>query len=569
MDSELSFLQVVSASLPEELSNELAALRSSSSSEALLDNLIRFICGADCSYGDVNQWGTQQAIVRRRLGELLASSSSSSSKKRPNSDTGAVAENPASKRQKLSTSLIGNDAEDPPKFTIHSISVSSPIRKKVDVTIHESSIRFINPNPKPDTSAIEAIVPLSSLCRAFLLPTRGKPKAHWTAVIMSNDVPEKGKTPANTGSVNPQIIFGLDATTTAALSSTLYMEEQDDTRTLKKGEETLPLLQQFLSHLSLPHPPVHLSIEKIENFGRFLQQGGAEGVKGQPTLAISANLAAKPGTLWLMPQGILWGESKPCQFWSVADLIPSGVVGGVKGVRTMTATGRVCTVILTRKNAAEEEIEEGRAPAAAAGDEQNLVGEETVFGQIDGKEQEGINQWARKYRSAFGATKSGDVAGVDVNVEESSEARVRSKRSVAGSGQHGQSQPQVNTGPLTISQMIVDSDDEEDADFALDGAGGSDSQSELGSESGEEGSGDEEEEGKADGSGEEEEEDASADEDEDDEKLRPKHHPLLRPGAMPKMSRAAMDIVVDMVERDMVGHGTGQGGGEEQDELDD
>ena len=57
------------------------------------------------------------------------------------------------------------------------------------------------------------------------------------------------------------------------------------------------------------------------------------------------------------------------------------------------------------------------------------------------------------------------------------------------------------------------------------------------------------------------------------EELDPAHHPLLRPGAMPRMSRAAVDAVVGMVEQDLMG-GARRGmqaddESEEEDELED
>ncbi|KAH9922144.1 hypothetical protein B0H21DRAFT_766404 [Amylocystis lapponica] len=59
--------------------------------------------------------------------------------------------------------------------------------------------------------------------------------------------------------------------------------------------------------------------------------------------------------------------------------------------------------------------------------------------------------------------------------------------------------------------------------------------------------------------------------DDADAELDPEHHPLLRPGAMPLMSRAAIDAVVGMMEEDMMGGGTAMAENEsdEEDELDD
>jgi len=109
--------------------------------------------------------------------------------------------------------------------------------------------------------------------------------------------------------------------------------------------------------------------------------------------------------------------------------------------------------------------------------------------------------------------------------------------------------------------MIVDSDDEEDADFKLgdseDDGEGSDSASNDGSDN--DGSGEDDD---VDGS----DVDAEGEDEEEEEELKPENHPLLRPGAMPKMSRAAVDMVVGMMEQDLVG---GPEEGDDEDELDD
>ena len=83
--------------------------------------------------------------------------------------------------------------------------------------------------------------------------------------------------------------------------------------------------------------------------------------------------------------------------------------------------------------------------------------------------------------------------------------------------------------------------------------------------------GEDEDEGGADGEGEDDEGNAS--DAMEEEELDPKHHPLLRPGAMPRMSRAAVEAVVGMVEQDMMGGGrrraASAGSEEDEDELDD
>jgi len=87
---------------------------------------------------------------------------------------------------------------------------------------------------------------------------------------------------------------------------------------------------------------------------------------------------------------------------------------------------------------------------------------------------------------------------------------------------------------------------------------GSDSGSGGGGESG----------GEGDGSG------SGRDDADSDEvmELEPKHHPLLRAGGLPKMSRAAMDTAVELVVGDLVGQthrSPAEGDDDEEDELED
>ena len=111
----------------------------------------------------------------------------------------------------------------------------------------------------------------------------------------------------------------------------------------------------------------------------------------------------------------------------------------------------------------------------------------------------------------------------------------------------------------------IDNDDD-DSDFGVDSddsdGGSPTSSSESDEDGGGAGSGDE-----ATGSESDEDEDAGSDREEDGP-LDPARHPLMRAGAMPKMSKAAMDMAVGMVVDDLVGgHEVEQDG--EEDELDD
>lgn len=244
---------------------------------------------------------------------------------------------------------------------------------------------------------------------------------------------------------------------------------------------------------------------------------------------VEAYRAAKSGSLWFTKEGILWGESKPCEFWPVRSLISKS-----EGVRIIGGSGRTCSVVLTRKTEAER----------TGGDDEEDMGEETEFGMVDAREQEGIGQWVKNHRHLFGKTE-GEFTDEGVDVELKQPKKIQ------------------QFGPVTINQLAAADDDDEDDDFAVD----SDSESDGGSASS---SSDDDEAGGSDGSEEEEggEDGQGSDEEGEEEELKPEHHPLLRPGAMPKMSRAAMDMVVGMVEDDMMGGGSGEEE-DEEDELDD
>ena len=74
-------------------------------------------------------------------------------------------------------------------------------------------------------------------------------------------------------------------------------------------------------------------------------------------------------------------------------------------------------------------------------------------------------------------------------------------------------------------------------------------------------------EGGEEGSGDDEDGDSDAEDDDvvlegSDEELDPKRHPLLQPGAMPRMSKAAMEMAIGMVTVDLTGV-------DEDDELED
>ncbi|KAF8439931.1 hypothetical protein L210DRAFT_3339157, partial [Boletus edulis BED1] len=408
---------------------------------------------------------------------------------------------PAPKRQKTI-----DDADDPPRFTLPSISTTSPIRKKVDLTVHARSIRFVNPT----TRVLEASVPLASITRAFLLPTRGKPKGHWTVVLLPTDVPDKTKSAVPS---TQQVIFGLDARSAASFETISYTPATSTT-TVAKGEDTVSAVRSWLAHIPVP---------LLEPSATVFRSACATPKSGHGAAGVDAYLAAKSGTLWFFDLGVLWGEGKPCEFWAIDDLIPKD------GVRLISATGRTCSVIFSRK-------------VRGTGREEDEDVVETAFSMVDGKEQDPIDAWARHRKHRFG--KSLAVAAAS--------------HSEGGSRDTRPTQPVAN-GNGTAKGPAWDDSDSDDADFEVasseDLEHGSSDEGEDSEGEGGSGAGSADDGGSLDSEGVEE----SGEEEEEFDEAR---HPLLRPGAMPRMSKAAIEAAVDMVHRDLV-----EDASEEEDEL--
>lgn len=511
MSTQYVYWDAISPLLP-------AALRDTIKSETkpAIEAVIRLVVGAGPSvgYSDVEGWPE----LRSRAGEIVEQlkrgeyDHASSSHKRPRDDD----ESAPSKKART------DDASDAPLFTLHALSVTSPVRKKVDVSVHASSIRLTNPISR---ELEHPPIPISAIQRVFLIPTRGKSKPHWTALLLPSDIPAAAPPKGTTSENAPQITFGLDATLAATLTTTSYdADASPSSATHPKGSQSLAALRTFLSHLSLPtFEPSTATFRSAAN---------------REVAGVEAYRRAKAGTLWFLDAGVLW-DGKPCEFFPLEQLTRGEPY---EGVRTLSATGRTCSVILRRVGGGEVNGK-GKGKAADEDEEGDDAEEEGVdmdFDMVDGKEQEPIGRWVKAHRSRFGRQKTTVAAAAPD----------------AAAPRNGQ--------PVEEAAQAADEDedDEDDENFTVDS-------SELGSES----SSDSED---SDGSGASgTEEDASDDgsddgaEDEDEGELKQENHPLLRPGAMPKrISRAAMDMVVDMVEQDLVG-GRKVESEEGEDELDD
>ncbi|KAH9856091.1 hypothetical protein C2E23DRAFT_722740 [Lenzites betulinus] len=500
--------------------------------KSIIDAILRLAVGASApANGLVPGWDDLQPRAAEIIGNLKRGEVAVSHKRQREEEPAATAKKPR-------TDSPESVASDPPVFTLHALSVSSPVRKKVNVSVHRSSIRLTNPSTQKEEYAA---IPLDAFQRVFLLATRGKSKPHWTVVLLASDTPAPaGKaTDATKEAAAPQLVFGLDATLVSPFTTTAYPADgAAKTDSHPKGSASLPALRAFLAHIPLP------ALEPATSVFRAAAASAGAAVAG-----VEAYRGAKPGTLWFLREGVLW-DGKPCEFFALAHLAPAAKSEqAYDGVRTLTATGRTCSVILRRRR---------RAPGACADDAEDEAADEddwedVDFGMVDGKEQEPIGRWIKTHRHLFGRTTethAGDGGGGAPQADSK------------GKGKAKADDPRAE-----------DTEDEEDSDFTMDDSD-EESSGDDSDVSGSDASADGDEGG---GKGGEEErntsDEATGDEAEDEEELDPQHHPLLRPGAMPRMSRAAVDAVVGMVEQDLMGSGRkpvhADDESEEEDELED
>ncbi|KAF8200318.1 histone chaperone Rttp106-like-domain-containing protein [Pholiota molesta] len=438
MASETHYLRAIMPSLPTEIAQKIRSLCVTPANEIMLENLVRFIAGGDAasdsSKSVQEQWSEKQIATKRVLTTFLPVNISD--KKRAREEDIAQDQDSQPKKPRLSpptATANGNDVTPSgPLYTLHALSATSPVRKKVDITIHKNAITMTHPTSR----AVESVIPLSAIKRAFIVPTRGKSKPHWTVILLSSDVPVKSRPGAP--AENQQVIFGVDATSAAPFTTTSYIAAPNP---------PVPVIR--------PSPAVFRSV--CAGTGASASSAGIPGVE--------AYRAAKAGSLWFAKEGILWGESKPCEFWPVDALL-----GRAEGLRVI-GSGRTCTVVLTRRSAPAEDGQE-------AEEEEEDMGEESEFGMVDAKEREGINEWVRNHRHLFGKT-HGEKNGK--KEEETTKSRIRRMR---------------------IFDEREGSEDEGDENDAEEGGN-----------------------------------------------LDPARHPLLRPGAMPKMSKAALEMAVELWKR--------------------
>ncbi|KAI6164028.1 hypothetical protein EDD17DRAFT_1692627 [Pisolithus thermaeus] len=514
--AKVPLLDILLSHLPNEFFS-LGCL-STESSRGEVETLLSFALGGDCPASMSPQtrkdWVHGQPEAMRAIQRIRGLESKTSKRTLGDEDADATQ---SLKRPR--TEQVDNDEDDPPLFTLPSISTTSPVRKKVDITAHSRSIRFFNPSSR----ALEASIPLANITRAFLLPTRGKARDHWTVVLLCSDVPlDKGKVGAaaqQQARQNQQVIFGVDALSTTQFATTSYSSRSmtTTTETIAKGSETRSSLRKLLSFLSVP---------VLEPSVGVFKSACAPAKAGDCAAGIDAYLSAKPGTLWFFDSGILWGESKPCEFWATEDLTTCS------GVKLLSATGRTCSVILRRRRTGIT------TQSGDNSDEEDFS--ETEFAMVDGKEQDPISTWVREREDSFGRPPGSAPAKTPVQKRENT----NDKNPTAGASVNG---------------PAWDDSDSDDEDFRTDSSDDAASGSESSGDSNDEQPDVSDASDDNEGSGCDDDEQGEA-----NEELDAARHPLLRPGAMPKMSKAAMNVVIDMLNEDFE-----CAGDSEEDELQD
>ena len=392
---------------------------------------------------------------------------------------------------------------------------------------------------------------LKDLKRSFILPTHGKQKPYYTMIMLSSDVTNipKGST-TDSGETHWQICLGSELNPPNLVTRSGGLPDHHH----PKGASICPVYDAFQEFA--PHGVNGLKPWTSDH----TNASGGTGVDGYR--------AAKSGTLWFLRQGILW-DTKPIEFWAVGDLVPAdGGEGGqsLGGVRMLSATGRTCTVILRRRvPKAKEDGDEGDGGDDAV---------ETDFGMIEGKEQEGISEWCRKYSKNFGGSSLAAASTTQIpssapapspSVKGKGKARATNDDMEVDGEDGTTNRLDLSSNPMAEDEGDLDDDNYTGSDSEV--SDGSDEEDNDGSDGSIDASGGDSD---TEGEGEESRPEPESEEDEDEEPLDPKHHPLLRPGAMPKkISKAALNAVVGMMEEEFGMTAADDAGGDEEDELDD
>ncbi|KAH9974600.1 hypothetical protein BGW80DRAFT_148615 [Lactifluus volemus] len=546
--------------------------------QKFLDAALRLATGGPARPDDASHlrdaWPEIQPSVQRALHALHTPTTSShltkrrrssSPQQRPSTSSSTLHKKPKQDSQKGGgkDDEDGEDATDLPQLTVHALSATAPVRHKVDITFHARTLRLAHGGTGASVTRCER----SALTRAFLLPTRARSSGtlQWTLLLLAGDKPPP---PTPRGASNREgksrADSGAGATVRFELACSVPESGAPPRITAHSSSSYPSSLRPSTTHQALLTLLSATIITPNDNDRLGLVLTSVE--RGAPLAGITAFRGVRETSLWFFDAGILT-DARPAEFWALADLAP-----GEAGVRVRTATGRTCSVVLTRRASVG-------ANSSEQDDGEEEEGEETEFQMIDGKERERILEWVRRHRDAFGIR---DDAAAEAG---------------AGSETDAQRVEEVDGGEG--NGKVVGGDSDSDSDFETASStsdGGSPSGTSSSTASGDSDSASEADQ-EDDDDDEEEDEDEEKEgsrqnvsqrvvknnvESEDDEEvvdLDPKHHPLLR--AMPnlKMSRAAVDAAVGLVMDDLVGQTSGgpgpplasaqDDGEDEEDELEE
>ncbi|KAH9020658.1 hypothetical protein EDB84DRAFT_1581066 [Lactarius hengduanensis] len=297
--------------------------------------------------------------------------------------------------------------EDPPHLTLHALSATAPVRHKVDITLHARSLRLAHAT----TGALVARCARAALTRAFLLPTRARATGapQWTALLLAGDTPTPAPSAASRKNNGAGAAKGKEKVS-ARFELACSVPEAGKVPHLTSHRSTSTSVASASSSL-LPTPstPHQALLSLLSSLSTSTPTTGT-GTYPAPTLVqiergarlagITAFRGARETSLWFLEGAGILADTRPAEFWALADL-----ARGDAGVRVLSATGRTCTVILTRCP----------PPHTTEGSEEDDEGEETEFQMIDGKEREGIMEWESGGSDDGSPSSSGSSSGPGVH----------------------------------------------------------------------------------------------------------------------------------------------------------
>jgi len=140
---------VVPAALKAGIDELLSKATRESAARHTLDQLVRFSLGRDASGEDTDsreEWNAQRQKAEKALSSL--DGGSGKGKKRAREDDAAGVSEPEAKSKKAKLDSInigsGDSDDDVPIFTLHTVSASSPVRKKVLPSHKRCSMQYLN-----------------------------------------------------------------------------------------------------------------------------------------------------------------------------------------------------------------------------------------------------------------------------------------------------------------------------------------------------------------------------------------------------------------------------------------